>query len=214
MAIAFDNYTQNNAVTTSLTISHTSTGSDIFMVIGITLISASDVVTGVTQAGNTCTQENTVTIGSEREYIFFKDVSVVTGAQDVVISISVSTNTIGKVSTYTGALQSSGADNSEVNSCTSCTTLDVFSVTNTVADNSWIIASCRNNASNWIVNANSTIREVESFTILDSNAPITPAGALAIGGTFSSGSAVMCGISIAPAAVVAAEPAIFFGANF
>lgn len=137
MAIAFDTATVDNASGTSLTFSHTCTGSNRFLIIGVFSDGASggDVVSGVTYAGVALTRANTQNsaAGGNRLYTYYL-VAPATGANNVVISTSSSVSISGFAQSYTGVAQSSPIDDSETMADTNTTA--TLSFTSTVA-NDW-----------------------------------------------------------------------------
>src|SRR3990167_3818009 len=140
MALALDTGTNggNNGGGTSHTYSHTCTGSDLILFVGVGTNSSSDLISGVTY--NTVAmilvdkQQGTSTNYSYLYYL----ITPATGAHDVVVSAS-STCTIysGAVS-YTGAKQSGQPDSTNKGTETGAT----FTLSTTVvASNCWLIST-------------------------------------------------------------------------
>lgn len=140
MAIAYDNASSGaNKESTSLTVSHTATGSDLYAVIVIGTISnntSSPVTTSCTYAGSSCTKvaSDGRSIGTNRylqndTYIY---PAPPTGAQNVVATLSASPAPLSTslvVATYTGVYSYNA-----VNAADGASTAPSVSVTTTAAN--------------------------------------------------------------------------------
>ncbi len=103
MAIAFDTATNGgNAGASSLTFSHTCTGSNLFLVVAV--FDSNDTVTGVTYAGSAMTKAWVSTGLGES---FWYKIAPASGANNVIVTKSAGTASVGAVaSSYTGCNQS------------------------------------------------------------------------------------------------------------
>lgn len=137
--IAFDAKSEANTTGTSSTWSHTCTGSNRILFVGVGTDFSGDVVTGVTYNGVAMTQVNKqATTGANNYYAYvYMLVNPDSGAHDIVVSASGSYNLRTAAASYTGALQTGQPD--ATNKATSNTTEQSVSVT-VVAANSWIFA--------------------------------------------------------------------------
>ena len=220
MAIAFDNSTGQSITNpgSTHTFSHTCSGSDRILFV-LAWHSTGDYITGVTYAGTPMTQLKKVSSNGTNWIYMYYLVAPATGANNVVITSSVSNGAIlGMSASYTGVDQSSPIDVS-----TSETTASSTSVTTsltTTTDNCWTIAMYRENAGRAMTgDANTTIRSDtdpgKGVHIGDSNGDITPAGATSLGGSISfstSWGELMAAFK--PKTTTATDNAIFFGSNF
>ena len=206
MAIALDAVSNGTATTTSpLTWSHTCTGSDLILVVGVNIYSAGTPnCSGVTYNGVSLTL-----IGSKRTYFselgqisLWYLLNPVTGANTVSVSFTgtVANCDAGAVS-YTGVAQSGQPD--AVAGATTQTSANPSVTVTTVADNCWVVGLLGNTS------GPSTANLTERYTpnasgfegsYQDTNAPKTPAGGQAIGWTDAApGSWSMQAASFAPA---------------
>lgn len=202
MAIAFDAATTpvNNSNSTSLTFSHTCTGSNraLFVATGL---HTSDVVTGVTYGGVAMTLMGKVTNG--RWVYIYGLLNPASGANDVVVTCSSAADFLGATAmSYTGVLQSGLPD--AVNTFTGNSTTITTSLTS-VADNCWFLVAGRMGP-NATASTNTTYRGNMNDTwevVGDSNGPKTPAGSFSMTSTSSSANpwnVVMLSVAPAPPA--------------
>lgn len=147
------------SATTSKTFSHTCTGTNGLLFVNIG--TGADVVTDVTYNSVAMTKitsfANDGALYTSMWYLIGPD----TGANDVVITCSSSTNIIPNAISYIGADQSSqpdvfGTDSSSANSAT-------FSVTTTV-DNDWLMMFIRKNSGGNMAPGTDTIERVDDST--------------------------------------------------
>lgn len=174
--IAFDATAKSETASdTTLTISHTCTGKNLILFVGIHVLSASDVVSTVTYNGVAMTRVNTVASASESSYLYML-LTPATGAHNLVINISGGANTIRATSaSYTGARQAAQPDASDTKT-TASTTSQALAVT-TVADNCWMVSFCAAQNANPAASTGVTLRDsTTGRAIGDSNAAITPPG--------------------------------------
>ena len=202
MAIAFD-ATANGAVNpgTSVTFSHTCTGSNLILLLGISYYqSTTDDITAVTYNTVAMTRIITVTNSTSPTQISFLYylLNPATGANDVVVSKTSSVDTRIVSASYTGAKQSGQADAS--GSATATATSISKSVT-TIDDNCWMISFAM--MDNPISASTGTTARNTNTTYAglgDSNGVITPAGAYSMAWSAgSSSNASLVQASISPA---------------
>ena len=211
MAIAFDSAVnaQIQNPGTSLTFSHTCSGSD--RILYVMAFTRSDVTTGVTYGGVAMSQVGTtITEGTDR-YSIWQLIAPATGANNVVITGGASTSlVIGCSQSYNGAKQSSQPDNNTQQGPT--TTATLTSTLTTVADNCWTALFARassdgiTSAGTGTTQRSTTAGLVQGY---DSNGAITPAGSTSLQTTQTSQSTTHFMVSIAPA-VAAATNSNFF----
>jgi len=172
---------------TTLTVSHTCTGSNRILFVAVdTEYGAS--VSSVTYAGSACTYitRRTSSGGNVRMELWYI-VAPTVGANNIVITISDETYHIGGGGvSYTGAKQLSQPDASNTGGNSGTQTFDL-SVT-TTADNCWLVGNFRADVSTnlWTAGTGTYIRTaiyVDKTKIVDSNGLITPAGTGTLEGT-------------------------------
>jgi hypothetical protein len=187
-------------------------GSDRYLVVCIWIFTTSDLVTGVTYAGNSMTQlakYQGIAQGGTYQY-FYGIAAPTTGSNDIVIdgSSTLPLNTWVGAVTYTGVKQTAQPDSTANTNRTSPTSGDFTVTTTTVADNSWILMMESDNNGNMAATANST--KITTWSagfgtqIFDSNGPKTPAGSntITVNGA-NGGSQDGFVVSLAPAVSVA-----------
>lgn len=185
MAIAFDATSSGfTGSGTSLTFSHTCTGADRILFVGIMGAVDNDYVTGVTYNGvaMTLVTKTLESSGSYYDYLFYL-INPDSGANSVVISASPSSFIAACSISYTGASQSAQPDNSTTYASGGAATSHTISLT-TVADNCWIMLTGIQHASFPTAGAGTTKRignpSTGSPVIFDSNAAKTPAGSTSL----------------------------------
>lgn len=204
MAIAFDaTATGVGNPTTSLTISHTCSGSN--RVLFLHIQTGSDAtptdLTSVTYAGQNMTLVDRRSISATEFVYLYYIINPASGTNDIVISRTTSGFTGGNSASYTGAQQSGIPDASTTNSGASPLATSIT----TIADNCWAVIAFTNGSGNFGGITGGTARQSTSGRgIADSNAAITPAGnkTITIDGSGGTIWAVMA--SFAPAVAVAA----------
>jgi hypothetical protein len=177
--IAFDANTPSEINPTSDTISHTCTGTDGYLVVGV-LIQSSQTCTGVTYNGVAMTQLTTVSAnnvsGGETDYLFGL-ANPDTGANDVVASFSGAGNRGLMATSFTGVAQANSVD--VTNTGTGASGTATVSVTTTV-DNDWLVGYARGQ-SNTTASTNTTMRGAASnINMMDSNGEQTPTGSKSV----------------------------------
>lgn len=181
MAIAYDTSTQaNTGAASSLTFSHTCTGTDLVLFLDV-YWSSSRTVSSIQYAGVSMTQVVSPldTGGGERHGMYYLNAPA-TGANNVVITLSGSASIVGIASSYTGADQTAplGATRTETGLETGTTYAEALT---TLTDNSWVVWGTRDYAGRTITaGANTALRQRENtqfgMILADSNAAVTPAG--------------------------------------
>jgi hypothetical protein len=187
-SIAFVNAADlgRNLGVTSVTASYTcGSGSNRLLVVGV-LGDATDFITGVTYAGASMTLINKQQAGTQRwSYLFYK-LNPASGANNVVVSASSSTDIYAGAADYTGVKSSGQPDASTTNSLPTSVTSLTTSIT-TVTNNDWVIF-LENGYSGGtfapIAGAGDTIRVSDAtdgaWGIFDSNGVVTPAGSYSV----------------------------------
>lgn len=179
MALAFDvNSGSSTGAGTSLTWSHTTTGSNLVLVVGIlTADNNTDFITGVTYNSVALTRINTaITNNNRRNYLYILG-NASSGANNIVISASGSTSIYASACSYTGGASSPlDANNTGTTSGTSLTT----SLT-TVADNCWLVGFVYAELT-VSAGANTTMRggPFNNTQMFDSNGAKTPPGSYSL----------------------------------
>lgn len=176
MAIAFDAASEsftNSA--TSLTWSHTCTGSDRILWVSVMASSARN-ITGVTYNGVALTSL-TRSAGTQPMQLWYL-IAPATGANNIVVSIDGAASFIyTSAGSYTGVEQSGQPDAQATNSTTASS---VTTTLTTIADNCWTILGARGATSgNTDASTNSTERAAGAagtVQLYDSNGAVTPAG--------------------------------------
>lgn len=188
MAIAFDNATgSSTGAASSLTFSHTCTGSNLMLFVGAYVNITSETITGITQNGAAMTQV-VKDVNSSNSNLYLYDLPApTTGANNIVISSSGSTFIGGVAMSYTGVNQSVTIDNSG-HQLSSGTTTNLTASLTSVNDNCWMIMfGGRQRVP--AAGTGSTFRAVDTdggWKGFDSNGPIHPAGANSMDMTYLS----------------------------
>jgi len=220
MAIGFDtttDYNNTGGAGTGHTWSHTITGSLPFLIVGVVFyadpgsISASYNSVSMTQVG-TLKQAAT---GNARIALFYLKAPA-TGTNTVSVTTGNSVNMWGASASYTGVDQTSPFDASNEDAPAGASSSADISVT-TVANNCWIFLSTGSSAGRAHTSGTNTLIRTDvgaSYSALDTNAAITPAGATTVGATTTSGNDnwVLQAMSFKPG--VAASSAKWIGAGF
>jgi len=161
MAIAFDAQSNNgtSGTGTSVTLSHTCTGSDLILWVGLGIYepSGGDCITGVTYNGVAMTQAIKYAASATEEVYLYYLVNPATGANDIVASASTTVDEFNvRASSFTGAKQTGVPDASVSNQATSATSLTT--TVTTIADNCWLVGMYNSNASNVSAGTGTTFR--------------------------------------------------------
>ena len=177
MAIAHDATSSDNNSTegwssTTITWSHTCTGSDRILFVYVRA-HTSDVVTGITYDSSAMTQIAKVQRTSDRWNYLYYIVAPSTGANNIVVTASEAIAYICDASSYTGANQTGVPDASTTQNATGTS---VTTTLTTIANNSWIILTAH--GFELVAGTNSYLRIADSsgIALFDTNKDITPAG--------------------------------------
>lgn len=189
MAIAFDATSSGNANATSLTFSHTCSGSERVLWVGC-YVSGGDNITGITYAGVSMTKMVGTPMDSGYYLYLWYLAAPATGANNIVITPSGTRDMLAISSSYTGAKQT-GIPDAQVTNTTVAGQTSMTTTATVVAANSWLVAIYRNNAGTWTAGAN-TLKRIQSpassaMAIMDSNSA-QAAGSRSLTATCSSAS--------------------------
>ncbi len=174
-AIAIDTSVNGGSVApgTSLTWSHTCTGSNLLLSVGLWVDStATDVVTGITYNSVAMTRANRATIDIFNQVLYYL-VAPDTGAHNVVGSFS-SSSVVGGSASYSGCAQTGQPDAQNTNTAAVGSTSITTTVT-VVTNNSWLTGQYGNNGGTTTAGAGTFQRQTEGSTnrcIYDSNAAV------------------------------------------
>lgn len=214
MAIAFDSAASSGVYSTSTTYSHTTSGSDRLLILGVTIGTGVSISGTPTYAGVSMTQIGTMQSGAgtvfDKTYFYYL-IAPATGANDVVVNASSTAYIYPCTASYTGVDQTNPINVSGQNT-TSGTTI-TQSVT-TTADNAWLVGYCVACTSNTLVEgANTTLRVSNGpnwSEIGDSNGPKTPTGSYALNWSGSSDNRVIFVSALKPASSSSTVNSNFF----
>ena len=205
MAIAFDAaVAQQDNSTSTQTISHTCTGSNLLLLVGFITNNTTDIITGVTYASVAMTrqQEQASNDNGFRNYVYSL-LGPATGTNDVVVSASSASLLWTSVISYSGVSQT-GFPDAKVSGTGEDTNWSRSHTT--VADNSWVYAHLRGGAAITFSSPDTERADAGQGSAGDSNAAVTPAGAYTINGTIGDATNnIIISLSFAPA--TAAGPA-------
>jgi len=214
MPIAFDTSSQGKSLsTTTVTVSHTATGSELGALIGVAdQVSSSSNVTGVTYNGVAATLVGTSIQAGSGAYIYlYQIVGIPTGASNVVATRTTGTNTIYlQTLTYTGVKQSGQPDSSNgVGGSGSVTTRTTTATS--VAANIWAAAIAYSDNGGQAASTNSTGRGTLQDTIFrmyDNSgvAPIVTPGSYSMTVTAASGGHALMMGAFSPSVATASFP--------
>lgn len=203
MAIAFDAQASSTGSGTTLTYSHTCTGSNLILIVGIQtyLASAGGItISSVTYNGVAMTSFGTLqrTLNAEYQYMYYL-VAPATGAHNIVITTTTAMDYIGGSSaSYTGANQTGLPDSYTTYAAQTSTA--VTTTTTTIANNCWLMGFyVSDGGGGWTAGTNTTGRATAgNAQFFDSNSVQTPAGSHSMTATHNN--FILSGqmISIAP----------------
>ena len=156
MAIALDSTSAVSATSTTVSVSHTCTGSNLILWVGLLLLSptapTSVTYDGVAMTGLPATSAN----GSTDKIYLYYLTNPATGAHNIVVNNSGSVNTTLMAASYTGAHQAGVPDNQVI--VTDAVRTSITSTLNVGIPNSWLVGIYRNDVGAWTVGANTTER--------------------------------------------------------
>lgn len=200
--IAFDAATDggdNGGATTSLTFSHTTSGSDRFLVVGVVGdYVPNDTVTGCTYNAVAMTKSVTLTVSGDRHAYLFTLMAPASGANNVVCSASGTHYIAASAASYTGVSQTSQPEVTNSNSCTSCTTLSVSITTST--SGAWVagVVKMTTGGGASVGTTERVSAGGNTYLLVDKNVAITPAGTTSLDVGFSTGNAAGAAAAFAP----------------
>jgi hypothetical protein len=183
MLIAFDAYTaggDNGGSSNSLTYSHTCTGSNGILFVGVRGDVLNDYVTSATYNGVAMSLAGKQICNGDRYVYLFYLKGPATGTHNVVVTASQTILISADSTSYTGASQGVGLDATSVQQDGGSSPSN-FSIT-TVADNCWVI-ECMHSQSNVTAGVGTTLRSdgtIQRPHLCDTNGPKTPAGSVTL----------------------------------
>lgn len=180
MAIALDTTTPvtHTAGATSLSWSHTCTGSNTILIVAMTVgnLADAEIITGITYNSVAMTKINRKFLAGQGNSSLWYLINPTTGSNTVLASLSSSVSIDGISASYTGVKQTSQPDAQTVFAATST---GFTQSTTTVADRTWMVWVCMNaGAQTTTMTSGATIRQignVNTDAYGDSNGAITPA---------------------------------------
>lgn len=184
MAIAFDNATDSgnngNTPSSSLTFSHTTSGNNRILFVGIGVRNdgaAGDRISGVTYNGVAMTRVDKVLDANASCWLYLL-VNPASGSHNVVVTCTTSVQVVAGAVSYTGCRVSSQPDSSNKGSGSGVTSLTLS--TTTVQDNVWAAMVVSTSGFNATSGGTATVRVQSTsnsgYAIGDSNAALTPPG--------------------------------------
>lgn len=210
MAIAFDAFSSGNGTGSSLSVSHTTTGSDRALVVCIAnLDNNADPVSGnVTYNGVAMTKIAETTIGVSRWAGLFLLIAPNTGANNIAATLAGTANWSVVSTSYTGVEQTGQPEDFNTNS--DGTNGTTFSINNTsITDEAWHVG-CFQTAGTIDAGASTTKRGQQgpwSGSVLsgmfDTNAAISPAGSNTLNFTCNNSARSAISLILAPGSSVA-----------
>lgn len=143
MAIAYDASSEGTATDTSLTVSHTCSGSNRYLLSFIRTNGTTDKVSGVTYAGQAMTRINTLSDGDDRRIYLYYKIAPASGANNIVASFTESVSAGAQSYSYTGVKQTGQPDASNTQLRTSTNSASIGLTV--VASGCWIATGSVNN---------------------------------------------------------------------
>lgn len=189
MAIALDSANAgSNQTGTSLSFSHTCTGTNLILFVSFKVIAANvDDITSVTYNSIAMTLVNKVLQPTNNNWMYlYHLIAPSSGANNVTVNSTSSTQKVMYGVSYTGAKQSGVPDAQSTNSNSLAA---IAGTVTTIADNCWLTGVVAAVGTGLAAGANTTLRgTVSSFTKpWDSNAAITPPASASLNATSSGG---------------------------
>lgn len=193
MAIAFDAQSSQSNTGSSITISHTTSGSDRLLVVYIFGATGGYSVSAITYNGVAMTSLGSNTTDARFKCYYL--IAPASGTNNISITLSASMVYVVAAVSYTGVKQTGFPDNSSLAGTTASGTSSSKSLT-PVANNCWMIAGCHIQANSGSTSGQptagaSTTRRVQinnvtnvyGIAALDNNAPINPAASTTLNGS-------------------------------
>lgn len=188
MAIAFDAASEElifNVSSASVTVSHTISGTDRILVLGITTFdsTATNLVSGITYDGVAMTKLTEIAVQANARMSVWYLIAPNTGTNDIVATFAANQTYVWlAAASYTGVKQSGFPDAS--NSSATPTSSTISDSVTTVADNCWVVMCGYGGSAGITAGANTTLRAVSVGDtrqgICDNNAAKTPAGSVTL----------------------------------
>lgn len=180
MAIAFDAASNGRTGSgTSHTVSHTCSGADRFLLVGV-IGDGADKITGVTYNGAAMSLVAKALLGSARWGYLFGLAAPSTGANDIIASASSASFIEICAASYTGVNQTGQPEASATDAGTTGVSSRTSSVT-TVTDNAWAVEIAFGQSGTITAGASTTRRTTNLVgAFLDSGGAVTPAGSRAL----------------------------------
>ncbi len=195
LVIGFNSTTGNSVAGTSNTFSHTIAGDYPILFVFVYHGNSSDLVTGITYAGNAMTRLNTRTAGTARAYLYYQ-LNPAQGSNNVVVTTSGSVIIEAQAWSYTNvnqAVPEAQGTNANTSGTSSSLTLT------TITPNAWMISGFKANGGGVSAGANTNNRGgLGNPASFDSGAVSTP-GNRTLNANHNTGNWVWCGAVIAPA---------------
>lgn len=173
-AIAFDASVEANVTATSLTFSHTVTGSNPILFVYVFNLSSSDNITGVTYAGVSMTRVR-ADFTNQSNFLYALPAPA-TGANNVVVSANASIYIDARAISFTGAKNEQPEANAGAVNTNSAS---ISQAITTISNNAWVVAGLRSQSGITSAGANTTERYANSWYEATAN-PITPAGSVTL----------------------------------
>lgn len=173
MAIAFDAYSTGSTTGTSLTVSHTTSGSNRILIVGVqTGTGGSSLVTGITYNGTAMTNiDSSIGNGVQRWLETWYLIAPTSGTHDIVVSTSGSVFIQVVATSYTGALQSGQPDAHGTKASVSGSSFS-HAIT-TVHGECWLVGFLENDGGTIVAGASTTLRSaLGGLALADSNGTV------------------------------------------
>lgn len=223
MAIAYDAFSSGSGTGSTLTVSHTTTGSNVGLAAGVFLTdSSSRTITSVTYNGVAMTEQyQYINATNRRIGLFTLAVGAGVGAKNIIVTLSgaVSNGVALLATSYSGVAQTGTVDN-KTKQDNSGTPSPLTATLTTVADNCWLIgmaATARANSAGTSTTKRGGIANFDEYGAYDTNAAKTPAGSVSVQATMSPNDfyGSMMAVSFAPyvAAAASTYPALELAGN-
>lgn len=177
MAIAIDATSEGFANSTTLSFSHTCTGSNRLLLVSYFTFPNADAVSGITYATVPMTKLATLAADAGGVETIYGLIAPAIGANNIVFTISPSSQVFATAASYTGVSQTGLPDNFTTNTGTATSLTTALT---TIADNCWIVFGGRENGGTIGAGTNTSLRIANSTSpdcaLFDTNAAQTPAG--------------------------------------
>lgn len=209
MAITYDTSSSGNASpgNATVTISHTITGSNTILIIGVTNQNAGGLSVGTYNGTSFLSNVlATITSGGVPTTLYY--IYAAAGTANIVVTRNTTTNYLMVMAaSYTGVNQSmvwSGGGATDATNTGSGTASTFTGTVTSIADNSWAILTCEFDNASLSAGTGSTLRQSQipgyvAWGIFDTNGAKTPAGSISMGINGASGGYRYAIATISPA---------------